>query len=446
MQHLLTHGPDSFDSITSDREAQHLDSLLELDSIKPPTAQPDASIPSCSEVKVYDHVEGNRKYKRAAVTYRGMEEVERIRILFSGKKLVKASPGEGIEIDLVKAAQGEGVDVISLSNVEKGQEVVEAKKVEGWSPAKFLPPTISPTTTFPPPSRSRLPPSNGSKRASPSKSDSTSSPEITINKLPAFVTVEIWTHFLTYGPRSFDSVRNRFDLDQLNRLLLIGAVEIPERNQEEEMPPKPLKVEIMEFDYGGQERKGLKRGIATYRNGEEARKAKELFRGKKILPHFESANISNRTPSVSPRKQSTLPLAPPPPPSSTPSFDPLPQVAPSFTITFTKLPQLITTSLFSYFLRRGPKVFDKVEILKLRGVQEAIDNNKPHPLLPAESSRETCPPVPQDVRIVSFDADSSGGQVTYATKEDATRAYRLFNGRKIFSCLAGGGIGAVKNW
>ncbi|GAA5896189.1 uncharacterized protein JCM6883_006829 [Sporobolomyces salmoneus] len=151
------------------------------------------------------------------------------------------------------------------------------------------------------PSRNRLPSNTvtGSQSPapvhSPIASPTKQPPRLIMNGLPSFVTPSIWKHFLTHGPRSFESITSLTELEHLEVLLELGSVEIPERRSEIEGGeggiPVPIEVDVSYSSNVGEDGRKLRRGVATYRTQEEASRAIGIFKGKKLVPRVEG-NLS----------------------------------------------------------------------------------------------------------------------------------------------------------
>ncbi|GAA5823465.1 hypothetical protein JCM5353_002157 [Sporobolomyces roseus] len=166
---------------------------------------------------------------------------------------------------------------------------------------------------------------------------------------------------------------------------------------------------------------------------------------------------SNPPPPPPPAEHPTFVLPKPGPPlvessvtQPTRSINRLPPRRPPaqdlFLIKFTKIPSFITHEIFSHFLRNGPRSFDSVTRADIPYLDQSIKEGKID--VPYLTSIDDYPPLPRDVKLWEVLGANDGmkmGSATYSG-DDKDKVYRLFNGKRIFNCLAGGGMGVMKYW
>ncbi|GAA5983058.1 hypothetical protein JCM5350_006796 [Sporobolomyces pararoseus] len=307
LKHFLTHGPSSFDSIKLASEVFHLDSLIELGSVKVPEEN-SLSLPAPREVKCWDFEGGSgRAQKRGSALYGSEEEAQKVKELFDGKKLVEAGVAGGIEIF-----------VVSNGNAKEN----ENRNGDGF----HSPRPTSPTPDYHQSSRSCLPskvptgsqplggggggianyndtsadPSQLKQQTAPqtiphsvaidnppshSPAPIAREPAIAIfTKLPPIITANSFKHYLTWGPQAYDGVTME-QLRDLDRLLDAGIVLPPFETTLSEPPPVPGQVKIYETDLNS-------RGAeVVYDHKSDLRKVYKLFGGRKMFPCLNGGGI-----------------------------------------------------------------------------------------------------------------------------------------------------------
>ncbi|GAA6021142.1 hypothetical protein JCM11491_005654 [Sporobolomyces phaffii] len=278
---------------------------------------------------------------------------------------------------------------------------------------------------------------------------------VTFSKLPAFVSVPVLEHFLSYGPCAFDSITQSREVQHLTVLLELGSVRLPDDLKASEIPPIPKDVKILKTSVEDRRRLGLDCdiGVATYRSEEDAQNVIKLFNGRRIVRWQEGTELQVSKPMPTPRDSSDS-STPRVPVASSTTGDKLPEVPPvlpldAYSLTrpivhITKLPSFVTSSILSHYLSHGPNSFDQVLRHQVHHLDVLVATKQI--ARPSESSaeRSATPPDPPRPLEVTVDPAMNGATATYATKGDVARVYKLFNGRKMFAWCDGGGIGVKK--